>query len=192
MTVQELKESVCYFGALAYEKNLVVGTGGNISFRHGDHIYISPHARELSDLKPEELIKVDMNGNYEGDVEPSVETGLHLRCYKECPDAQAVIHLHSFYSTLVGITADESIMPAYTGAYKYKVGNLGIVPYYPSGDERLMDAVGSIINKKNAVLLKNHGIVVCAPSLRKAFNLCEDVETNAHMHMIMKGTGALD
>lgn len=191
MTTLELKKAICRISALAYEKNLVVGTGGNISAREGDYIYITPHGVELGDVTPDELIKVHMDGSYEGDVEPSVETGLHLRCYAERPDIGAVVHLHSYYSTLIGMYDEEGIMPAYTGAYFYKVGKLEKVPFFKSGATELVDAVGELIGHTNAVLMQNHGIITCAGNLRKAFNLCEDVEMNARMHIDMKGKGAL-
>lgn len=191
MNTQELKEAICKFSALAYEKNMVVGTGGNISAREGDHIFITPHGVELGEVTPDQLVKVYMDGRYEGDVEPSVETGLHLRCYKERPDIGAVVHLHSYYSTLVGMNDEKGVMPIYTGAYFYKVGKLGKVPFFKSGAVELVNAVGDIVSDTNAILMQNHGIITCAPTLRKAFNLCEDVEINARMHLDMKGKGAL-
>lgn len=191
MDIEEVKEAICKISALSYEKNMVVGTGGNISARVGDYIYITPHGVVLGEVTPEDLVKVGMDGSYEGTVEPSVETKLHLRCYSIRPDIDAVVHLHSYYSTLIGMLNEESIMPAYTGAYFYKVGKLGLVPFFKSGADELADAVGRLIAGTNAVLMQNHGIITCAKSLRKAFSLCEDVEINARMHMDMRGKGAL-
>ena len=44
----------------------------------------------------------------------------------------------------------------------------------------------------SAVLLQNHGIISVGANLRKALNLCEDVEFNARMHLEQKNEGALN
>lgn len=191
MDIEAIKEEICNISALSYSKNMVVGTGGNISAKIGDYIYITPHGVVLGEVRPDDLVKVYMDGSYEGSAVPSVETKLHLRCYAERPDISAVVHLHSYYSTLIGMMGEKNIMPAYTGAYFCKVGKVGIVPFFKSGADELADAVGDIISDTSAVLMRNHGIITCAKDLRKAFNLCEDVEMNARMHLDMRGRGAL-
>ncbi len=190
----DLKTQVCFFSALAYKRGLVCGAGGNISARESDRIYITPTGCSLDDLRPEDLVSVRMDGTYEGDVRPSIETALHIKAYKARPDMRAVIHLHSYYSIQVGLLCREgdlSAMPPYTGAYLMSAGNVAITPFFRPGSAELADAVAEKLKQSPAVLMQNHGILAAGADLRKAFNLCEDVEFNARMHMDMKGAGAL-
>jgi L-ribulose-5-phosphate 4-epimerase len=193
--INELKKEICKISVLAYEKGMVVGSGGNISAREGNHIYITPHGFVLGDMKPQNIICVNLDGTYEGDIKPSIETGLHLQCYKEDPEINAVIHLHSYYSTVVAIRErknNEKVMPAYTLGYYIKVGDVSTIPVFKSGSVDLINAVVEKLRKgSNAVLMKNHGIIVVGTSLIKAFSMCEDIEFNAKMHMQMNGEGAL-
>ena len=193
-SLEEKKVELCHLGALAYGKGMVAGSGGNISFREGNGIYITPSGYPLDAVRPQDLIFVDMNGAYEGSVRPSIETALHLVCYAARPDVQAIFHLHSYYSILAGLRAQvgcENAMPAYTGSYACKVGVATVAPLYPSGAKALNDAVAASLSRCSAVLLKNHGVVCCGASLRKAFSLCEDVEMNARLHDALQGAGAL-
>ena len=83
-------------------------------------------------------------------------------------------------------------MPAYTLGYYIKVGDVSTIPVFKSGSVDLINAVVEKLRKgSNAVLMKNHGIIVVGTSLIKAFSMCEDIEFNAKMHMQMNGEGAL-
>ena len=46
-----------------YSKGLVSGKAGNVSARFGNTVAITPTLKSLSDLKEEDIVLVDMEGN---------------------------------------------------------------------------------------------------------------------------------
>lgn len=188
-----LRQKLCDICHLVYAMGMVCGSGGNISVRDGQDIWITPSGFALADIQPEDLVRVHMDGSFASQLLPSKETPLHLLAYQVRPDAGAVIHLHSFYSILIGLQADPGTqpMPAYTTAYAAKVGGVGLVPPLRSGSEPLARAAGEQLREHSAVLLQNHGILAVGKDLRGALNLCEDVEFNARIHLTQRGAGAL-
>lgn len=186
-------ELLCQIGRLAYSKGMVTGSGGNLSFRSGEGMYITPHAITLDSIRPQDLLYLPFDRTYEGQREPSVEWKLHLACYCKRPDVNAIVHLHSYYSVIAGILAPEGgpVMSAYTGSYACKVGTVGLVGLYKSGDDEMIAKVVRELERANVVLMKNHGIIACGADLRGAFSLCEDTEYNARFHVQLQGIGAL-
>lgn len=86
-----------------YNKGLVSGKAGNISKRikasTGDIVAITPTLKSLSDLKEEDIVLVDMDGNLLTKGKPSSEVGMHLEIYKKRDDVNAIVHTHSTYAT---------------------------------------------------------------------------------------------
>ena len=86
-----------------YKRQLVSGKAGNISVRtkleNKDIIAISPTLKSLKDLKEEEIVLVDLEGNVLTKGKPSSEVNLHLEIYKARNDVNAIVHTHSPYAT---------------------------------------------------------------------------------------------
>lgn len=99
--------AACVRGLFA--KGLVPSGGGNHSARMpgSNEIWITPSGYPRSHTMPEELVKIDLEGNVlEGSLRPSIEVPFHTEIYKKRPDVNAVVHTHSPYTqgiTLAGI-----------------------------------------------------------------------------------------
>ena len=178
---------------LAYTQKLVTGTGGNMSVRIGDEVYITATGCRLGDVRPETLSRVLMDGTLKEGRKPSKELILHLGIYKVRPDVKAVIHLHPVNSIIVSVIAPESgePMPVYSPGYRIKIPSCGIVPYFDPGSPELANALAEASLKADVVLMKNHGITAMAHSPKAALSLVEEAEQNALLHVTLKGQGAL-
>ncbi len=99
--------AACVRGLFA--KGLVSSGGGNHSARMpgSNEIWITPSGYPRSHTRPEDLIKIDLNGNVlAGSLRPSIEVPFHTEIYKRRPDVNAVVHTHSPYTqgiTLAGV-----------------------------------------------------------------------------------------
>lgn len=86
-----------------YDKGLVSGKAGNISARfkgeNGDIVAITPTLKSLSNLKEEDIVLVDLNGNTLTKGKPSSEVNMHLEIYKRRSDVNGIVHTHSPYAT---------------------------------------------------------------------------------------------
>ena len=178
---------------LAYTQKLVGGSGGNMSVRIGDEVYITATGCRLGDVLPETLSRVTMEGELKEGALPSKELNLHLEIYRTRPDVNAVVHLHPVNSIVVSILAsgDHEPMPAYSEGYRMKIPSCEIIPNLKPGSPELAKALSEAALKANVILMKNHGITAVAKDIKAALSLVEEAEQNALLHVMLKGQGAL-
>ena len=178
---------------IAYTQRLVGGTGGNMSVRIGDDVYITATGCRLGDVAPETLSRVTMDGTLKEGSPPSKELSLHLSIYKTRPDVNAVAHLHPINSIAVSVLAPANgePMPVYSTGYRVKIPSCGIVPNLKPGSPELAAALAEAALKTDVVLMRNHGITTMAKDIKAALSLVEEAEQNAQLHIMLKGQGAL-
>lgn len=96
--LEELKKSVCAANLLLPKHNMVTFTWGNVSGidRERGLVVIKPSGVEYDNMKPEDMVVVDLEGNrVEGRYKPSSDTPTHLVLYKAWPSLGGVVHTHS-------------------------------------------------------------------------------------------------
>lgn len=184
-----------FYSREAYCKNMVGGTGGNASVRIGDDVYISPTGYTLGDIQPESFVRVPLwgDGSPEDSLpNPSKEVSLHLGIYRARPDFRAVLHLHPINSIAASLLlSPQEDMPAYVPGFVVKIGSLPQVDAYPAGSRELAEATATLFDRADCVLMRRHGIVAGAKSMKTAFTRAEDIEANAQLHLLLRGHGAL-
>lgn len=149
---------------------LTLGTSGNVSVRIGDHVCITPSGFDYDRLTPADITVMDLEGTIvEGNPKPSSEVPMHLLVYRET-DAEAVIHTHPRYGTVVGTLVDETPLIHYMLAPCG--GPVRVAKYARFGSEELADNVRTAMAGRSAVLLENHGATCWGASLADAYNKC--------------------
>ena len=150
---------------LLYKRHLVNAYEGNVSIRVGDSIFITPTqiCKEL--LTPDDLVEVDIAS---GAViragkgrKPSSELKLHLCCYRNRGDAQAVAHAHPPYATSFALRCE----PIETRGYPELMLHYGRVPvcrYGRASTEAVNADVPAVLQEYDAFLLANHGLAAVA------------------------------
>lgn len=96
--LEKLKEQVYKANMELPKRNLVTYTWGNVSGidRESGLFVIKPSGVEYEDLKPEDMVVVDLEGNVvEGDLNPSSDTETHRILYKNFPEIGGIVHTHS-------------------------------------------------------------------------------------------------
>jgi L-ribulose-5-phosphate 4-epimerase len=81
---------------------LVTFTWGNVSGidREKELVVIKPSGVPYEELKLEDLVVVDLEGNIvEGKLKPSSDTATHLALYKAFPTIGGIVHTHSPWAT---------------------------------------------------------------------------------------------
>lgn len=84
------------------KRDLVTFTWGNVSGIDRTHnlIVIKPSGIAYDELKLEDLVVVDLDGNQvEGKLKPSSDTPTHLVIYKNFKEVGGVVHTHSRWAT---------------------------------------------------------------------------------------------
>ncbi|NRQ33855.1 class II aldolase/adducin family protein [Nonomuraea sp. NN258] len=162
-----LREQLCEYGRRAVELGLVIGTSGNLSVRQGDLVAVTPSGAALDRLTPEMCPIVDVDGHLvEGELQPSSETPMHLAIYATT-DAQAVVHTHSVFGTVVATTMTE-LPPVHYNALLLG-GVVKVAEYATYGTPELAANVREALAGKQAALMANHGGVTIGATLEQAF-----------------------
>jgi len=140
-----------------------------------DHVLINPYGMLYDEITASSLIKIDLEGNtiLQPDHDYSVNAAgyvIHSAVHSVRHDAECVIHTHTRAGTAVSALA-EGLMPLSQTAMRF-AGHVAYHEYegpaFNRGErERLVADLGD----KNAMILRNHGLLVCAPSIPQAFNL---------------------
>ncbi len=100
--LEQLKEKVCCANIALEKHGVVLFTWGNVSGidRDSGLVVIKPSGVAYADMKPADMVVVDLNGNVvEGDLRPSTDLPTHLRLYREYKDIGSVVHTHSINAT---------------------------------------------------------------------------------------------
>jgi len=100
--LEELKMRVYEANMLLPKSGLVTLTWGNVSEidRNSGYFAIKPSGVEYENLKAEDMVIVDLNGNVvEGDYNPSSDTATHIELYKAFANIGGVVHTHSPWAT---------------------------------------------------------------------------------------------
>ncbi|GAA1670293.1 class II aldolase/adducin family protein [Nonomuraea maheshkhaliensis] len=182
-----LREQLCEYGRRAVELGLVIGTSGNLSVRQGDLVAVTPSGVALDRLTPETCPVVDVSGHLvEGDLRPSSETPMHLAVY-ETTDAQAIVHTHSVFGTVVATTMTE-LPPVHYNALLLG-GVVRVAPYATYGTPELAANVRAALEGKRAALMANHGGVSIGASLEEAFEATRLLEWLCEVYVRGLGVG---
>lgn len=99
--LEELKKKVYEANMELPARGLVTYTWGNVSGidREKGLFVIKPSGVEYEELKPEDLVVMDLQGNkVEGDLNPSSDTKTHLVLYNAFPEVGGIVHTHSTFA----------------------------------------------------------------------------------------------
>ncbi|WP_282925526.1 L-ribulose-5-phosphate 4-epimerase [Helcococcus kunzii] len=167
---EELKKRVYDANMLLPKSGLVKFTWGNVSERDENtgYIAIKPSGVKYEDLKPEDIVVLDLQGNIiEGNLNPSSDTKTHIEIYRAFPDIKGIVHTHSTYATSWA-QSGRNIPSFGTTHADYMYGEIPCLRNLSKEeiDEDYEKNTGKLIvefmkdkevTKIPAVLLKNHG-----------------------------------
>lgn len=160
------------------------GTSGNVSLRFGEAMLISPSAVPPDELTPDLVAKMrldDAEGAWEGPRPPSSEWRFHRDILTARGEANAVVHTHSPYATVLAIGRRE--IPA----VHYMIAGFGgptirCADYATFGTEELSRHALGALEGRNGCLLANHGSITLAPTMARALWLAVELETLAFQY----------
>ena len=177
-----------------YRRGLVGAYSGNASFRlEGDLeeglLLVTPTQRPYYRLRPEDLVVVDLSGEAVSDgLAPSSETALHLEIYRTREDVDAVVHTHSLCASAAAVAGRE-IPPIVDEMVFHIGGGVPIGDYAFPGSPELALIAARTMGERNAVLLRNHGVVGVGGDVWDALEICDLVERVAHIFVLAQAFG---
>lgn len=192
MQLMKLRQEVCALNLELPINRLVAWTSGNVSARDQETglIVIKPSGIKFSELKPENMVIVDLDGKViEGAYNPSSDTASHCYIYRHRPTTGGIVHTHSRYATAFASLGRP--IPCVLTAIADEFGG-----EIPCGGFALIggEAIGQVVvetlanSHSPAALLQNHGVFTVGAtgeSAIKAAVMVEDVAATVWMALQM-------
>jgi len=193
-----------------YTLGWVSGTGGGISVRQNDRIYIAPSGVQKERIKSEDMFVLNIDGEtlesppHEKNLKKSECTPLFMNAF-QLRDAGAVIHSHSVNAVLATLISDsnefrithqEMIKGIKKGSSSEscRYDDTLIVPIIENTafECDLTDRMRQAMNDyplSNAVLVRRHGVYVWGASWQSAKTMCECYDYLFELAVKMKQLG---
>ncbi|MBW1878607.1 MAG: class II aldolase/adducin family protein [Deltaproteobacteria bacterium] len=189
---RQLRNQLIEFGRRCYERRLLVGMDGNLSVRLTEELILCTrtgcHKGMLTD---DDLVLIDRRGNkVRGQGESTSETAMHLACYRERADVEAVIHAHPpmcVAFSLAGVSMARCVLPEVV----LTLGTIPTLTYETTGTSALAERVAEAVRRFDAMVLDHHGAVCVGPSLLDAFCKLETMEHVAHIMKAARDLGGV-
>ena len=190
MILEKEREQVIEYSLKLLSEGLTNGTAGNVSIfnREKGLVAISPTGVNYSELTPEMISIVDLDGKLIEGLKPSSELEMHMILYRNREDVNAVIHTHPVYTTVLACLRQDlpaiDYMIAVTGATKVKCAE-----YASYGTKELAENAYKAMGSSLAVILANHGLTTAGKDIANAFNITVQVEYISNLYIKAKNIG---
>lgn len=179
MILERERQIVVEYGRKVSQNGLTEGTSGNLSMvnRSEGLFAISPSGMDYFEIQPEDVVvlRIEDASIADGGRKPSSEWALHQAVYQAKPMASAVIHTHSTYCTTLSCMHQALVAVHYVIAASGAI-RVECADYATFGTKELSENVVRSMHAANAVLLANHGVVVCGKDLGDAYSLLKNME----------------
>lgn len=190
MILKKEREQVIEYSLKLLSEGLTNGTAGNVSIfnREKELVAISPTGVNYSELTPEMISIVDLDGKLIEGLKPSSELEMHMILYRNREDVNAVIHTHPVYTTVLACLRQDlpaiDYMIAVTGATKVKCAE-----YASYGTKELAENAYKAMGSSLAVILANHGLTTAGKDIANALNITVQVEYISNLYIKAKNIG---
>ena len=156
-----------------------------------EHFLINPFGWMFSQINASSLVKVDLDGTIVQDTPHVINPAgfvIHSAIHAARPDAKCVLHTHTVAGMAIA-SMKEGILPINQKSSRFYKR----VAYHDfegsaqdmSERERLVRDVGD----KNYIVLRNHGLLVCGPTISQAFRGMHSMEKVCKTQLAVMASG---
>ena len=170
-----LRKQVAETSARTVQERLNRISSGNVSARFGGGFLVTPSGVPSAEVRPEQVVFVEMDGTWQGNLRPSSEWRFHRDLYAARPEVGAVVHVHSPFAVSMACLR-RGIPP-----FNYMIAAAGgkTIPcadYATFGTQALSDNILAAMGDLRACLMANHGQVAVGRDLPQALAVAIEVE----------------
>jgi len=164
-------EELASYVRLAWDRQLTESTGGNMSARIDDKVYITPTFFIKHFFTVDDFVVLNMEGEQiGGDLKASSEYRMHIKVYQERDEIKSVFHAHPRWALVHAVTHKKlpsCILPETI----FMLRDIDYLPYRMAGTDEFADVF------KRTFILENHGVTTIGESIREAYARLETLET---------------
>ena len=141
----------------------------------GKQFLMNPRWKHFSRIRASDLLLLDANDKSTMDRPDAPDLtawSSHGRMHANVPQARCIIHLHPTYATAVASLANPEIPPIDQNTARY-YNRVAIDMDYGgmANSDAEGDRLGAMLGNRNIMMMGNHGVLVCAPTVAEAFDL---------------------
>ena len=193
VSIYQLRREMVDTGQRLYERGLIVAAEGNMSARLADgNILMTPAGMCKGRMAPDDLVVLDPAGRKrQGIRAPSSEWQMHTAAFASREDVGACVHAHPPYATafaVAGVPLAECILPEVIAT----LGSVPLAPYATPSTPDVGESLEKYLDRFDAFLLKNHGVLTLGADLESAFRKMETVERLAQVVHLARALGDVD
>ena len=178
----EIREAIAAAGRLTVQQGLVDANFGNVSYRHGDELFITGRGSPLDALAGRILV-VPLPGPSHGDAAASTELPAHRRIVLETP-YRAVLHGHPKFSVILSMDCREEGCPGRGNCHRRCLRErlLAGIPVVAgeagAGPDSLGNTVPPAVRDHGAAVVFGHGVFTAGRrDFHEAFTRLYDLES---------------
>jgi L-fuculose-phosphate aldolase len=186
-----LRLQIVEAGKKLAQRFFVASNDGNISARVGNNaILITPTGINKGDVLPDQIIKIDMDGNViEGHMKVSSEFKMHLAVYKMRPDVKAIVHAHPPAATAFAVSGEKLDDPLILPEALFGLGKIGYCEYGTPSTNEVSLSVEKEVLYSDTFLLANHGALTLGDDVMQAYYRMENLEMVSRITLATKIIG---
>lgn len=179
---------------LFHQKGWTDGINTHLSARSAenpDHFYLKPHEMMFHQVTASDLVKVDLDGKLvdpDGDTVNLAGALIHSAVLAVRPDMNCVLHHHTEAGIAVS-SLEVGLLPMSQHSLQFH-GRMSYHEYETPLDPEERANLQRDIGKNNAMLMRNHGVLVGGPSVAIAFASCDKLEVACRAQLLAMQTGA--
>lgn len=156
------------------------------------HFLLNPLGLMYHEITASNLLKIDLDGNkVVASPYPVHKAGfvVHSSVHRVREDVKCVIHTHSKAGVAVACQ-EQGLLPINLGAMALS----DKIAYYDvegvTNDAEECERLGAALGAKNVMILRNHGLLTCGPTMGHAFNLMRRIEMACETQVMAQAGGA--
>ena len=159
-----------------------------------EHVLINLYGILYKEVTASSLVKIDIDGNVIW--KPDTDYGLNVSGYvihgaihRARPDVGCIIHTHTRAGMAVSCMR-EGLLPLTQTSMRF-YNHIGYHDYEgPAIDKAEQERLVADLGEHNALVLRNHGLLTCGPSVPEAFNLIYQLEQSCRAQVDVMAAGA--
>ncbi|WP_447649708.1 aldolase [Pseudomonas abietaniphila] len=159
---------------------------------HPELFLVNPYGLSFEEITASSLLICDFDGNVVmGDGKPEATAFyIHARLHLHKPGAAAAFHTHMPNATALAMIEGEPLAWAGQTALKF-YGRVAVDEHYNglALDNQEGDRIAASMGQADIVFLKNHGVMVTAPSIAQAWDDLYYLERAAEVQLKAMSTG---
>jgi len=134
-----------------------------------DTLLVNPWGIWWEEVTASDILRIDLDGNVlSGKWDVTAAINIHTELHRRRPDAKVVVHNHPYYATLLGVIGEPPQLLHQN--FAMFADELALIDEYAGTVNNVEEGewLADRIDKSSAVLLRNHGAILTAPTVEEA------------------------